>query len=63
MKVSKNSNILFKVNTKEVRSISQFQFVSWPDHGVPDYPTALLSLRRHMRHYWKEGRPILVHCR
>ena len=54
--------VLQKVGTKEIRIVRQFHFVPWPDHGVPDYPTALLSLRRRVRWYGDEGRPMIVHC-
>jgi len=54
--------IIEKVSTKEQRTIRQFHFVSWPDHGVPDYPTALLSLRRRVRFYHDASSPLLVHC-
>eukprot|EP00111_Clytia_hemisphaerica_P005274 TCONS_00015235-protein len=51
-----------KASTKETRNILQFHFVSWPDHGVPDYPTAILSLRRRVRHYYDPTKPMIVHC-
>lgn len=53
---------LEQINTKEQRTVRQFHFVPWPDHGVPDYPTALLSLRRRVRHYYDEDKPMVVHC-
>ncbi len=44
----------------------QFHFTSWPDHGVPQYATAMLSLLRRVRSHYgnscpEEG-PMLVHC-
>ena len=33
---------LQKEGSKEERIVTQFHFTSWPDHGVPQYPTALL---------------------
>lgn len=50
------------LDSKEQRIVRQFHFVPWPDHGVPDYPTALLSLRRRVRHYYETGKPMVVHC-
>jgi len=44
------------------RQLIQFHFVSWPDYGVPEFPTAILSLRRRVRHYYNGDAPILVHC-
>ena len=36
---------------------------SWPDHGVPDYATSLLQLRKKALRSWNDGQnPILVHC-
>jgi len=49
--------------TRETRTVLQFHFVSWPDHGVPDYPTAIMSLRRRVRHYYDANKPMVVHCR
>ncbi|XP_047145967.1 receptor-type tyrosine-protein phosphatase C isoform X1 [Hydra vulgaris] len=48
--------------SENIRLVRQFHFVSWPDHGVPDYPTALLSLRRRVRRYYTDDSPMLVHC-
>eukprot|EP00794_Sanderia_malayensis_P008057 gene8057-8920_t len=47
---------------KEKRFVTQFHFVSWPDHGVPEFPTAILSLRRRVRHYYNGHAPMIVHC-
>lgn len=47
---------------KEKRFITQFHFVSWPDHGVPEFPTAILSLRRRVRHFYNGHAPMIVHC-
>ena len=43
-----------------------FHFTGWPDHGVPKYPTSLLSLIKLVRsHHEKfdERSPAVVHCR
>ena len=43
--------------------MKQFHFTSWPDHGVPQYATAMLSMLRRVRaHYSVEEGPMLVHC-
>ena len=44
--------------------MSQYHFVSWPDHGVPKFATSLLSfIRRVQKEHNKElGVPLLVHC-
>jgi len=46
----------------EVRQISQFHFLSWPDHGTPSRPTALLSLRQRVRHFYDGKTPMILHC-
>jgi len=44
--------------------VKQFHFTVWPDHGVPEYPTALLAFRRRVRAYNPaDAGPLIVHCR
>lgn len=51
--------------TKKSRTISQFQYTAWPDHGEPDSPTSILRLLTAIR---KSGgldrmdEPTIVHC-
>ncbi|XP_020617545.1 receptor-type tyrosine-protein phosphatase kappa-like isoform X1 [Orbicella faveolata] len=48
---------------KEEREVKQFHFTVWPDHGVPEYPTALLAFRRRVRAYNPaDAGPLIVHC-
>ena len=51
-------------SSKEGRTVKQFHFTSWPDHGVPQYATAMLSMLRRVRSYHSKvsGGPMLVHC-
>ena len=50
-------------SSKEPREVVQFHFTSWPDHGVPQYATAMLAMLRRVRaHYSLEEGPMLVHC-
>ena len=44
--------------------VSQYHFTAWPDHGVPDYATAMLAFHRRVRsnHHSSIG-PMMVHCR
>ncbi|CAB4021699.1 receptor-type tyrosine- phosphatase S [Paramuricea clavata] len=47
----------------EEREVRHYYFHSWPDHGVPKYPTQLLAFRRHYRtHHMEQSGPIVVHC-
>ena len=44
--------------------VKQFHYTSWPDHGVPDYATSMLSFHKRILSQHKASRgPILVHCR
>lgn len=60
----------FLVRTFEVkngdsppRTVIQFHYSTWPDHGVPVAVTPILELVRLMRDVQAtETRPILVHC-
>ncbi|XP_077981774.1 receptor-type tyrosine-protein phosphatase alpha-like [Glandiceps talaboti] len=48
---------------KVIREIKQFHFTVWPDMGVPQYPSAVLSFLRRIRTYnpFNAG-PLVVHC-
>ncbi|TRZ02636.1 hypothetical protein DNTS_000622 [Danionella cerebrum] len=49
--------------SSEKREIRQFQFMAWPDHGVPEYPTPILAfLRRVKTCNPPDAGPMLVHC-
>lgn len=55
---------IFQESEKEEREVKQFHFTVWPDHGVPEYPTALLAFRRRLRAYNPaDAGPPIVHCR
>ena len=44
--------------------VTQFHFTAWPDHGVPQYATGLLSFRNRVNqhHVLHKGSPMVVHC-
>eukprot|EP00794_Sanderia_malayensis_P008032 gene8032-8893_t len=45
------------------RKVTQFQFTGWPDHGVPQYATALLHFVRRVRSTSEDNTaPIICHC-
>ena len=45
------------------RTVTQYQFLSWPDHGVPQYPTALLQFVKRVRALDPgSSGPIVSHC-
>ena len=45
-------------------AVTQYHFISWPDHGVPKFATSLISFIRRvqMAHSKEDGVPLLVHC-
>lgn len=50
--------------SSEKRELRQFQFMAWPDHGVPEYPTPILAfLRRVKACNLLDAGPMVVHCR
>ncbi|XP_014672142.1 PREDICTED: receptor-type tyrosine-protein phosphatase kappa-like [Priapulus caudatus] len=51
------------IESETAKTIKQYHFTSWPDHGVPQYPTALLSFRRKVRSDVDCNNEItVVHC-
>uniref|UniRef100_H2MUX8 Receptor-type tyrosine-protein phosphatase F n=1 Tax=Oryzias latipes TaxID=8090 RepID=H2MUX8_ORYLA len=54
---------LYKNGSSEKREVRQFQFMAWPDHGVPEYPTPILAfLRRVKACNPLDAGPMVVHC-
>ncbi|XP_062843560.1 receptor-type tyrosine-protein phosphatase F [Trichomycterus rosablanca] len=54
---------LYKNGSSEKREVRQLQFMAWPDHGVPEYPTPILSfLRRVKACNPPDAGPMVVHC-
>nr|XP_008107687.1 PREDICTED: receptor-type tyrosine-protein phosphatase F isoform X5 [Anolis carolinensis] len=54
---------LYKNGSSEKRELRQFQFMAWPDHGVPEYPTPILAfLRRVKACNPPDAGPVVVHC-
>jgi len=52
-------------NKKEKkRDVSHFQYIVWPDHGVPDTSVEMLKFRAMVKpHYGgKKAGPVVVHC-
>ena len=60
-------SILFDYQLPELSqkalSINQYQFISWPDHGVPDYATPILAFHRRVKQDCNSSGAMLVHCR
>ncbi|XP_042180006.1 tyrosine-protein phosphatase non-receptor type 4 isoform X1 [Oncorhynchus tshawytscha] len=55
--------ILTHLESEESRSLTQIQYVAWPDHGVPDDYTDFLDFVS-LVHRKREGKeePVIVHC-
>jgi len=49
---------------KESRTVYQFHYTTWPDHGIPESPTDLLNLQRKLRKTFPFSldSPIVIHC-
>ena len=49
--------------SNDSHTLTQYHLTSWPDHGVPDYATPLMSLHKQVMANWSPSKgPILVHC-
>lgn len=48
--------------TGQVRKIKHFLYTAWPDHGVPDTATEMLSFRHTVKQNYNPESPMLVHC-
>lgn len=54
----------FKVEHEGVsRKLTHFQYLSWPDHGVPDSPTKFMTMLKLVRETLDVKKaPMVVHC-
>ena len=44
-------------------SVKQYQYITWPDHGVPDSVSPFMNLHKQVTNTWSPSKgPILVHC-
>ncbi|XP_041647503.1 receptor-type tyrosine-protein phosphatase S-like isoform X4 [Cheilinus undulatus] len=54
---------LYKNGSSEKREVRQFQFLAWPDHGVPEYPTTTIAFVRRIKACNPpDAGPMVVHC-
>ncbi|XP_069841561.1 tyrosine-protein phosphatase non-receptor type 18 [Dendropsophus ebraccatus] len=58
--VLRNLTVMFQ---GEVREVGQFQYIAWPDRGIPDSYACFLEMIQLVRHHQGEHKaPICVHC-
>jgi len=44
--------------------VKQFHYTSWPDFGVPEHPSPIITfMRRIAQNRTKAGGPLVIHCR
>ncbi|XP_053323030.1 receptor-type tyrosine-protein phosphatase N2 [Spea bombifrons] len=54
---------LKNLQTNETRTVTQFNFLTWNDHGVPASTRSLLDFRRKVNKCYKgRSRPVIIHC-
>ncbi|XP_051509485.1 tyrosine-protein phosphatase non-receptor type 18-like [Myxocyprinus asiaticus] len=47
----------------EIREVSQFQYMAWPDHGIPNMPDGILGMMEQARQkQCNHADPIVIHC-
>ncbi|XP_015928066.1 putative receptor-type tyrosine-protein phosphatase mosPTP-1 isoform X2 [Parasteatoda tepidariorum] len=56
-------NLKVKKKTSSERTVYQYHYTNWPDHGVPEHPLPVLSfIRKSATANPPGGGPIIVHC-
>jgi receptor-type tyrosine-protein phosphatase gamma len=56
-------NLKVKKKHGSERTVYQYHYTNWPDHGVPDHPLPVLSfVRKSSAANPPNGGPIIVHC-
>ena len=48
------------------RHVSHMHYTAWPDHGIPESTTSIMTFRELVREHiqsTKDAGPTLVHCR
>ena len=43
-------------------SVTQLQYINWPDHGIPENPEHFLKFVNYFQQNLNQGDPCLVHC-
>ncbi|CAI9549489.1 unnamed protein product [Staurois parvus] len=66
-KVIVNPEVVFRnlkvIYQEEAREVGHFQYIAWPDRGIPDSYSCFLEMIRLVRqHQGQNSTPICVHC-
>lgn len=51
---------------KQIRTVWHYQYMSWPDHGVPQEPGGVLSFLTQVnakQSEFPDAGPMIIHCR
>lgn len=54
------------VQPKQIRTVWHYQYMSWPDHGVPQEPGGVLSFLTQVnakQSEFPDAGPMIIHCR
>ena len=69
MLVDPDNTLYFQSSSNKCRVISHYQYVAWPDHGVPNDPApciqGLKDINRELDIYQSAHKirpPVVVHC-
>ena len=59
--------VFFFLKGNEIREITQFHYIAWPDHGVPETTQSLVKFVRLVRNHIDDNKrstpSSVVHCR
>lgn len=58
--------MLFQEGLRAERHVSHLHYTAWPDHGIPESTTSIMTFRELVRERIqsaKDAGPTLVHCR
>lgn len=56
------SSILLSLQSSEKRTVTQFHYTAWPDHGTPE-ELGLVQFHKAVTKSYQPGGLMLVHCR
>ncbi|XP_019855327.1 PREDICTED: receptor-type tyrosine-protein phosphatase F-like isoform X2 [Amphimedon queenslandica] len=61
--VTRQLCITIQDGSNDSHTLTQYHLTTWPDQGVPDYATSLMTLYKRVMNTWSPSQgPILVHC-